>query len=487
MKQAQMGIIILGLGPGSADLLTREAWRVLDAADEVYVRTRSHPAVSGLPEGLTIHSFDDLFHSDQTPEEVYTQIVEQISALGRRPQGVLYAVPGDPMVAEATVPEILRRAQKEGLPVRVIDGLSFLEPVFAALGIDPFPQISLVDALEEATGHVPSFPPDKPALIAQIHSRQIVSDLKLILMEVYPGDHPIRLVHAAGTDQEIVEELPLSEADHSERIGSLTALYVPPLGPGSSLESFQEIIAHLRAPNGCPWDREQTHLTLRPNLVEEAYEALSAIDEGSSQEMCEEFGDLLLQIVLHAQIAAEEGEFTMADVIQGIYAKIVRRHPHVFGDVDLADADSVLQNWERLKEVERANSGKTEAGLLTGVASALPALVQAESYQQRVARVGFEWPDLQDVIAKVTRSFNQARMAEREDERAIDVGDFLFAVVNLARWYSVDAESALREANARYRRRVEYLEAAARKQGVSISDLSKEEMEKLWKAAKEEE
>ncbi len=482
------GITLLGLGPGDAGLLTRQAWEVLETAGEIYLRTDQHPVVRALPRNLQLHSFDDLYENGDTFEMVYRGIVERVLELGRRSQGVIYAVPGHPFVAEATGPEIARRAKEEGIPLRVIEGMSFIEPVFTALGIDPFPHTALVDGLELAAAHVPNFPPDAPALIAQLHSRSILSEVKLTLMEVYPDEHPVKLVHAAGTSKGKVEAISLYEIDRSKATGRLpgllTCLFVPPLGPGTSLEAFQEVIAALRAPDGCPWDREQTHLSLRQHLLEETYEVLSVLDAEDTAGLAEELGDLLLQIVLHAQIASEAGEFNMAEVVRGIHAKIVRRHPHVFGDLKLKDAQGVLQNWERLKAAERQENGKTEAGLLDSVAQALPALVQAQTYQERAGRVGFDWHDIQGVWDKVNEEMKEVRSADNEDGRAAEIGDLLFSVVNLARWYHLDAESVLREANARFRQRFGTIEKGARQEGRNLQDMSLEEMDAYWNSAK---
>jgi tetrapyrrole methylase family protein / MazG family protein len=478
------GITLLGLGPGDPNLLTRQAWDVLNNSTEIYLRTDHHPVVSSLPAGIKIYSFDDLYEKGDTFELVYAAIVERVLELGRRSQGVVYAVPGHPFIAETTSPEIARRAKEEGIQVHVVEGLSFLGPTFTALGLDPFPRTALVDGFELAAAHVPNFAPDTPALIAQIHSRAIASEVKLTLMEVYPDTHPVKLVHAAGTPEFRVEDMQLYEIDRSRSTELLTTLYVPPLGVGTSLESFQEVIAALRAPDGCPWDREQTHRSLRPYLLEETYEVLSALDAEDPASLSEELGDLLLQIVLHAQIASEAGEFNMAEVVRGIHAKIINRHPHVFGDVKLRDAEGVLQNWERLKAAERQANGKTEAGLLDSVALALPALVQAQTYQQRAGRVGFDWRDIQGVHDKVDEEISEVRSAAHADARAAEIGDLLFSVVNLARWYNVDAESVLREANARFRRRFGFIERAARKEGRNLQELTLEEMDGYWEEAK---
>jgi tetrapyrrole methylase family protein/MazG family protein len=481
-------ITLLGLGPGNPAHLTQEAGQFLQSIPEIYLRTSQHPTVASFPTQLQIQSFDDLYDSSPSFAHVYAHICERILELGKRPEGVVYAVPGHPYVAEATCPEIARRARLEGIPVRIINGMSFLEPTFSALSIDPLPHLAIIDALELAGAHVPPFPSDAPALIAQLHSRAIANEVKLTLMEIYPDEHPTRLVHAAGTLQELVEDLPLHAIDRSENIGLLTSLYLTPLEKGSSFESFHEIIAHLRAPNGCPWDREQDHQSLRNNLLEETYEALVALDEDNADHMGEEFGDLLLQITLHAQIASEYGEFNIAQVFKGIHDKIIRRHPHVFGDLRVEGVEHVLQNWEKLKAAERSDdmkeNGGKEKGLLDGVALALPALSQAEEIQRRAARVGFDWPDASGAVNKINEEYHELLTAEDLPSRADELGDLLFSVVNLARHYEIDAESALRETNIRFRKRFTHIEESAWHQGKMVNDLSLDEMEAYWQEAK---
>jgi len=185
------GIALLGLGPGNPDYLTREAWDLLNSTSEIFLRTRQHPVVTSLPTQLQISSFDELYERAGSFTEVYSQIVEQVLELGKRPAGIVYAVPGHPFVAEATGPEIARRARLEGIPVRVIEGLSFVEPTLSLLGLDPFPQLALVDALELAAMHVPPFPPSMPAIVAQIHSPAVATEVKLTLMSIFPDEHPV--------------------------------------------------------------------------------------------------------------------------------------------------------------------------------------------------------------------------------------------------------------------------------------------------------
>lgn len=477
-------ITLLGLGPGDPTLLTRQVWSLLQSAPEIYLRTRQHPTVLSFPAQLTIHSFDDLYETADNFEQVYETIIQRVLDLGQRPQGVIYAVPGDPFTAEATCPEIARRARAAGGTVHTLAGISFLEPTWHALGLDPFPRLALADAFELASAHHPPFPPDFPALIAQIHSRHMASEVKLTLMAHYPDEHSVKLVHGAGTDAELVEDLALYEIDRSPHIGLLTSLYVPPLAEYTSFESFQEIVARLRAPDGCPWDRKQTHHTLRPYLIEEAYEALDALDSEDPAKFSEEMGDLLFQIVIHAQIAAEDGEFTMADIVRGISTKLVRRHPHVFGDVKVEGVDGVLVNWEKLKAEERAAKGDGTKSILDGVPKAFPALAQSAAYQQRAARVGFDWPDVEGVFAKIAEELDEIRTAPDAVSRAREIGDLLFVVTHLANWYEVNPEDALRETNARFRQRFGYIENSARAQGREVGELSVQEMNELWDEAK---
>ena len=347
---------------------------------------------------------------------------------------------------------------------------------FDLLNIAPPSRLVLLEAQTLASAHVPPYPPDMAMLVTNVDSRDLLLHLKEVLLTIYPDGHTIYLIQGDEKNEERLGELNLEP-------GEPFCLYIPALGEGTSFESFAEIVAHLRAPNGCPWDREQTHESLRKHLLEESYEAISAIDSADFEDMREEFGDLLLQVVLQSQIANEAGQFNVNQVIQGIHSKIVRRHPHVFGDVKLEGVDGVLANWEKLKEKERSEK-KEVRGLLDGVPQALPALSQAQEYQDRAARVGFDWADIQDVLDKVREEIDEIKNAETDFELASEIGDLLFALVNVARWKHVDAESALRGTNLKFKKRFAYVEQGAKKQGRNLSELSLEEMDVFWNDAK---
>jgi tetrapyrrole methylase family protein/MazG family protein len=354
---------------------------------------------------------------------------------------------------------------------------SLVAQTFETLRIHPPSKLILLEAQTLSSAHVPPYPPDMPALLMNINSRELALHLKDVLLTMFPPDHLIQWVNEGKTREEKLSEI--SGDEFSEN----TCLYIPNLGEGTSFESFAEIVAHLRAPNGCPWDREQTHETLRKHLLEESYEAIAAIDSGDFASMREEFGDLLLQVVLQSQIANEEGQFNVNQVVQGIHSKIVRRHPHVFGDLELEGVQGVLANWEKLKEKERGEQ-KNEKGLLDGVPVALPALSQAQEYQDRAARVGFDWPEIQGVLDKVNEEIEEIKTAETDFELASEIGDLFFALVNVARWKNVDAESALRGTNMKFKKRFAYVQQGAKKQGRELSTLSLDEMESLWQDAK---
>lgn len=360
--------------------------------------------------------------------------------------------------------------------------LPILTDILDHLGLADAEGLQLVDAAAVAARHHPPLNPDYPALLVEPD----VADLPAIartLLNQYPPEHAAQLVAAPapGADGWDIRRVALEELSTVDEPLHLLALAMPPLPFPGSMERFQETIAHLRAPEGCPWDRKQTHQSLRPYLLEETYEVLDALDSGDPVALREELGDLLLQIVLHSQIAVDAGEFRMPDVIASINEKIIRRHPHVWGDVEVSDDQDVKVNWDRLKEAEKREERTSR---LEGVSKSLPALSQSFSYQDRAARVGFDWTTIDPVIAKVHEELQELLAAQTDTERAHEMGDLLFAAVNLARWLNVDPESALRDANQRFFRRFRYIEEHAAAQNRPLEDMTLTEMDALWDDAK---
>jgi tetrapyrrole methylase family protein/MazG family protein len=247
-------------------------------------------------------------------------------------------------------------------------------------------------------------------------------------------------------------------------------------------DTLVEIIARLRAPDGCPWDKEQTHQSLRASLISECYEVLEALDKGDAAKLCEELGDLLLQIVLHAQIAKDDGEFEINDVIESIATKIIRRHPHIFGTAKVKNAEEVMHNWEALKKAER-DEGES---MLAGVPKDMPALAYAYEISRRAVRVGFEWENIEGVIDKMAEEIKEIKDAASLEEKEREYGDLLFTLVNVARWEGVDAESALRQANRKFYQRFSHMEELCRRRGLNFAELSFKEKDDLWEEAKRE-
>jgi tetrapyrrole methylase family protein/MazG family protein len=480
------GITLLGLGSGDPKQLTLEAKEVLENISELYTRFDRHPALEVTPVDCSIHTLDNLEYSQNISDESRMQIADQIVSLGRRTGGVVYAVPGSPRLDDTAYVKIAKKALELGIPLRVIEGISILDKVFQVLSLDSSLDFIRLDALELSNLHHPNFPPTFPVIITYLGEGRIAEQVMSTLVTIYQLEKPINLVISDSRNNFEVKKINLQELPESIRKGEIATVYIPPLAPDASFESFQEVVASLRAPDGCEWDRKQTHKSLRKALLEETYEALKAIDEDDSVKLSEELGDILLQIVLHAQIGYEKGDFSMVDVLRGINQKIVRRHPHVFGDVKLESMDHLLVNWEKLKAEERKANGNVEKSLLDGVPDILPALIQAQEVQDRAARVGFDWKDIRGVLDKIMEEIQEVDDTTNQSQLAEEIGDLLFAVVNYARWGKVDAEFALQNTNQKFRKRFGYIESKTRQQGRELGQLSFDELNEFWDEAKNE-
>ncbi len=484
-----MTITILGLGPGDINDLSRKAWQCLEIAKTVYLRTTQHPCVRYLPAGTTYHSFDDLYDTIDNFSEVYATITQRILTEAKS-KDVVYAVPGDPFVGESTTARIIESAKEANISVAVIHGISFIEPMLRQVNIDILDGLQIIDALQIAEMYHPPLNPDFPAVIGQVYSQAVASNVKLTLMNEYPDEFPVKLIHSAGTDGFHVEDIPLYELDRTQHINHLTSLYLPAMEPLSSFQSFQDVIAHLRAPEGCPWDREQTHESLRPFLIEEAYEVIEAIDNDDPNELMKELGDLLLQIVLHTQIAIENGEFYMHDVLRHVNQKMIRRHPHVWGDVDVdGNAEQVVTNWEAIKQQEKQANGEDNHSLLGSIPRQAPALWVAYKYTDKAAKVGFDWDSIDGVEDKIKEELHEILQADTPQEKIQEIGDLIFALVNWLRWLGDDdPESLLRQTNAKFYRRFRYIEEATHRNGSKpLADYTLQEMDSLWDEAKSHE
>src|SRR6266480_1971963 len=502
-------ITIVGLGPGQWSDLTLQAHTVLTeaAADDktVYFRTLIHPTVEPLKAeipDLRIESFDHLYDESSNWDMLYQQIAEEICILAEQ-QPVIYSVPGHPLIGEASVQRVLALARARGLTTDIVAGLSFLEPVCTALKLDPLETgTQIVDATtlaalttEEIAGKII---PTLPLLVAQVYNRRIASAVKLALSELYPDEWRVKLVTATLTstgnteDQhEAVIEMPLYELDRNSLTNHLSTLYVPPLDELTALrlpETLRYVTMRLRRePDGCPWDREQTHQSLIRYVIEETYEVVEALEENDMEKLADELGDLLLQVYLHAEIARQGGDFAIGDVFERVNAKLIRRHPHVFGEVEVNSTGQVLQNWEAIKQQERIEAGRdihTES-ILDGVPLASPALIVAQKYQKRAAKIGFDYDNLQEVLAKLTEELQELQEATTQEHRREEMGDVLFMVARVARELNIDAEEALRYANRKFRQRFQAMEQITSQEGRTFASYNLDEWLNLWNRVKE--
>ncbi len=363
------------------------------------------------------------------------------------------------------------------VPARTVDEL------LAAAGVDPADGVQLASA-----SRLPglAFDPALPLLIFAsdeppsdaLPGRHARSGPLEVLDALYPPAHRLRRLDSG--DEVALQDL--TDADLAAHDWLVPAL--PALENLASPHGMAAISARLRAPDGCPWDRRQTHATLRPFVLEEAYETVDAIENGAPADLAQELGDLLLQIILHAQLAAEAGEFDLTDVYRSIGAKIVRRHPHVFGEVEVSGVEQVLANWETIKAAERSDAGQ-DAGPFAGVARALPALAASREIQERAAALGWDWPSVEGVWDKVREELGELAAAEDPAARLHELGDVLFVLVNLARWLRLDPEESLRAANHRWIRRFEAVESLAVERGDDPRALSAEARDELWEAVKD--
>jgi tetrapyrrole methylase family protein/MazG family protein len=474
---ARPRIDVVGLGPGGPDLLTAGTLAIIERHSRRYLRTVRHPAAAVVTGAV---SFDEIYSSADTLDAVYPAIVDRLVRAALSSGDLLYAVPGSPLVAERTVVLLREVADVE---VVVHPAMSYLDVAWAALGVDPMARsVRLVDGHRFA---VDAAGERGPLLVAQCDSVGVLSDVKLAVPDGAEPERAIILWHLGLPEQRIIE-VAWSELDHFADADHLTSVWIEHLATpvGAELIRFYELVRTLR--EQCPWDREQTHLSLTRHLLEETYEALEAIEafdpstgEGA-EHLSEELGDVLFQVYFHAVLGAEAGWFTIADVAQGVHDKLVTRHPHVFGEVVAESSDAVLANWEQIKQQE-----KGRASIMDGIPGNLPALAHAVKVQRKAASVGFDWPDVAGPMAKIHEELDELiESAGNDRHQREELGDLLFAIGNVARHLDIDPEAALRAASAKFQHRFRLVEGFATDDGADLRHLSLNDLDRYWDRAK---
>ena len=480
---------ILGLGAGSLDQMPYGVYKKIKSIGTVYTRTLDHPVIKELQEeGITFIGFDAVYEKHGRFQDVYEEISDTlIEEAGSR--DIVYTVPGHPMVAEMTVQLLLEKAKDTGIELSVEGGQSFLDALFTAVKIDPIDGFQLLDGTALATDELQI---TQHIIIGQVYDAYTASEVKLTLMEKYPDEYEVAVVTAAGSQNETVEWMPLYELDRMQGLSNLTSVYVPPVKEEQLLyrefSYLQGVIAALRGPNGCPWDQKQTHESLKKYAIEEVYELLDAITAEDTDAIISELGDVLLQVMLHAQIGDDEGMFAIEDVIQSLTEKMINRHPHVFGETEVKDAEEVVRNWDQIKRKEKEDAGMKEESLLDGIEQSLPQTLVAYDIQKRAAKVGFDWKETEPMWDKVNEEIREFQeevtVEDNEEEMKREYGDILFALINLGRFYKISPEEALHETNMKFIRRFKYMEEKLKEAGKSMEACSLDELDVYWNEAK---
>jgi tetrapyrrole methylase family protein / MazG family protein len=477
-------IKVIGLGAGDIDQLSLGIYKTMKNTKCLFLRTKEHPVISELEnEGINFISFDDVYEQNDQFEEVYEEITNRLFSAATQ-EDIVYAVPGHPLVAERTVQLLLEKGPSQNIHVTIGGGQSFIDALFAAIKADPIEGFQLLDGTDIKRDDIHT---NQHIVIGQVYDAMVASDVKLTLMEKYQDDYMITIVTAAGSSDEKLKQVPLFELDRQVEMNNLTSVYVPPMKEMLPQEftSLRSIIAELRGPNGCPWDKEQTHLSLKKYLIEEAYELLEAIEEDDIDHIIEELGDILLQVMLHSQIGEDDGMFSINDVIKSISEKMIRRHPHVFGNAKANNVEDVMENWSKIKTQEKGREPKTS--IMEEVNKGLPAIIRAYEFQKKASKLGFDWDKAEKAWEKVLEEIEefQAELTKKDRRNQLsEYGDLLFAMVNVGRLLSIYPEEALEMANQKFSRRFGYIEKQVTKSGKSFHEFSLDELDHYWDEAK---
>jgi tetrapyrrole methylase family protein/MazG family protein len=478
-----MAITVVGLGPASIDRVDGRTLEILRSAPVVILRTVRHPAAIELASIRDVVTCDDLYDDNDDFDGVYRGIVDRVLGTANEVD-VVYAVPGSPSVGEKTVTLLVNLGTEAGHVVEVWSASSFLEDVFAAIGLDPITDgAQIVDARD-----LPDpLPFHLPTIVTQVDSMLRASDLAIALGRTLPDDTEVTVLDRLGDSDQVVKPMSLASLATYPG-GPRTSVFVPSADVGVlGLIATNRILR-----SQCPWDREQTHHTLLTHLVEEAYEAADALgnlsvdapggdpDFGAYAEVEDELGDVLLQVIFHATLAAEAGAFDIDEVAEINRRKLVRRHPHVFGDVEVADASGVLANWERIKQDEKSRSS-----LMDDIPMGMPGVARAMKVQKRAASVKFDWTDASDVFAVLRGEIDELHDAQGDLGAMTDeLGDVLFSTINLARHLGVDPETALRRSVDRFIERFRLVEESLASSGGTVAHATVDELDDAWQAAK---
>ena len=478
-------INIIGLGPGSKESITLGTIDTLKTVDKVFFRTEKHPTVEYINKlGITYQTFDREYEIGESFDEVYNSIAKSLIEYSKSYSDIIYAVPGHPLVAEKSVDILIKLCRENNIEFKIVPAVSFVDALMESLLLDPVEGLKIIDAFDIKNQIM-----DKRigTIITQVYDKFIASEVKLNLMNYYKDDTEIFFVRAAGIDGlEEIKRIPLYELDRQDNIDHLTSIYIPKVSNNNyDFMDLIDIMDKLRGEDGCPWDMEQTHVSLKKYLIEESYEVIEAIDNKDVDMLIEELGDVLLQVVFHSQIGKEDGFFEIKDVIQAICDKMINRHPHVFSDLEVNNSNEVLENWDKIKSKEQG--AKTYTDSIRHIAKTLPALMRADKVQRKAAKVGFDWDKIEDAMEKIIEEYKEIEDVYKSKNQVKileEIGDLLFTVVNVARFLDIDPENALNYSIDKFISRFQYIEDKSISMDKELEHMSLDEMNKLWEEAK---
>jgi len=479
-------IYIIGLGPGNIESLTLAGVRQMKKGYKNFLRTENHPTVEYLKaENIPYESFDSIYNKGENFEEVYSEIVEFLIEEVNKQGTINYIVPGNPMVAENTVKDLVNRDFTD-IEVEIISGISFIEPILELVKKDPVSGLQIVDGIGLSEKDLNL---NMDTIVTQVYSRLILSDIKLVLAEIYGDEYKIYFIQNAGMDSECVKYIPIYELDRGLEPNLLTSLYIPKMEDFIARDFYNfndilKIMEILRSEKGCPWDKKQTHKSLREFMVEEAYEAVDAIDEGDIDNLVEELGDVLLQVVFHSAIGKEEGTFSIYEVLSILGKKLIYRHPQVFSNKKLEKADDIVYNWDVLKYESRDLD--THTAKLRDI-KGLPSLLTSYKVQKKAADFGFDWDNIDGSMDKIEEEYKEVKEAiALKDINDIEgeIGDLIFSIVNLSRFLGINPEIALNRTINKFITRIAHMEKMTLEVNKDLKDLSLDELDRLWNQVK---
>lgn len=474
-------IKIIGLGTGDINDITVGTLKILETEENIYFKILNDKLIKALNvKNIDFKTYDNFYNKEKNSCDVNEKIVEDLIHIHKEDNDVVYGVLGNPLIGDITVKLLIDRCKKEKIEYKVFTATSIVDAIIEKLNVDISNGLKIIDSSNIKNEILDN---RNQTIITCLYNEFIAKEVKSKLLESYSDNEKIIFIKNLGIDNnEIIKEIELKDLDR-EDIDNSVYLYIPKsTNNKKDIYEFIDLIDMLRGENGCPWDRVQTHESIKNAIVEESYEVKDAIEQNNKEALIEELGDVLLHVVFHSSIGKDEGKFNFNDVVEGIYNKMVFRHPNIF------NKEKDIKSWDEIKKEEKGFNTMTDE--LGGIAKALPALIRAHKVQNKARKVGFDWDNVEDASKKVIEELNEVLDVYKTENReriTEEVGDLLFSCVNVSRFLDVDEEEALNRTTDKFIKRFSYIEKEALKSNRKLEDMTLEEMDALWNKAKKEE